>query len=55
MNSEDYFNGYRDGSKERQEILAQLLEKWRPDPSWRSFEVQRAAARIVREGRLPNA
>lgn len=55
VKSEDYFNGFRDGLKEQKQLSADLLDKWRPDPSWKAFEVQRAAARIVREGKLPHA
>lgn len=56
MRDEDaYFRGFQEGLREQRERSAALLDKWRPDPAWRAYEVQRAAARIVRDGRLPDA
>ncbi len=53
--SDDYFRGYREGAKDKQDALVKLLEKWRPDSSWRAYEVQRAAAEIARAGKLPGS
>lgn len=53
MNSEDWFNGYREGSKDKREELARLLEKWRIAPEWSPNEVRKAAIAIIRNGRLP--
>lgn len=51
--SDNYFNGYREGSREKKEHLAQLLEKWRVPSEWNAHEVKKAAIAIVRTERLP--
>lgn len=50
---DSYFNGYREGSREKKEQLAQILERWKVPNEWTAQEVKRAAIAIIRNERLP--